>query len=149
MADMKIKTYSDLDKNDLYDILALRQMVFVVEQNCPYLDADGKDQESWHLMLKEKEKIVAYARLIPRDLSYQDYTSIGRILVHPDARSKGLGKILTEQSIQFLLENDPDSPIKISAQLYLKEFYSELGFEAFGVSYLEDGIPHIAMIYKR
>lgn len=149
MADIHIKTYSDLDKNDLYDILALRQMVFVVEQNCPYLDADGKDQESWHLMLKEEAEIVAYARLIPKGLAYEDYTSIGRILVHPDARSKGLGKTLTEESIKFLIAHDMNSSIKISAQLYLKRFYTDLGFEAFGVSYLEDGIPHIAMIYKR
>ncbi len=149
MVDVQIKRFSELDQNELYDILALRQMVFVVEQNCVYLDADNKDQQSWHLMLKDQEKIVAYARLIPKDLVYEDHTSIGRILVHPDARKQGLGKKLTIESIQFLLDNDLSSPIKISAQLYLKEFYSNLGFVAQGVSYLEDGIPHIAMTYKR
>ena len=126
----KCLTFSQLSNEELYDIMALRQEVFVVEQDCPYLDADGKDQQAWHLLgYSEEQQLVAYTRLIDKGGSYPKYASIGRVVTSLSVRKKGYGKLLMEESKRqiALLFNNPD--IKISAQIYLDRFYRSLGFE--------------------
>ena len=141
------KPYSELSLDELYEIMVLRQEVFVVEQDCPYLDADGKDQQAWHLMgFDKKEKLVAYSRIVPRGISYKNYPSIGRIVSSPSVRGNGIGKKLMIASIGTSENLFKGQPIKISAQCYLIKFYESFGFKPEGKEYLEDNIPHIAMI---
>ena len=145
---MTVKSFDDLSNQELYDIMVLRQTVFVVEQDCPYLDADGSDRRALHLMHYTDAGLAAYARVLPRGVSYPDYASVGRIVVAKSFRGKGLGSRITLTAIDVCKENFGESPIKISAQCYILEMYSALGFEAVGETYLEDGIPHQAMIWK-
>lgn len=127
--------------------MALRQEVFVVEQNCPYLDADGKDPDSWHLMGRDASgKLVCYTRLLPEGLSYPEYISIGRVVSSPAARGTGAGKTLMRRSIDLCRQLFGNQPIKIGAQSYLLQFYEGFGFRSTGEEYLEDGIPHTKMI---
>jgi ElaA protein len=142
-----ICTFQELQLEELYAFMALRQEVFVVEQDCPYLDADGKDQLGWHVMLfDETDKLSAYTRLLPPGVSYEKYSSIGRVVSSEHVRGKGYGKAVMEHSIQAIKELFPEASIKISAQTYLLKFYNELGFQEVGEEYLEDDIPHIGMI---
>jgi ElaA protein len=139
--------FKQLTVHQLYDIMALRQEVFIVEQNCPYLDADGKDQDSWHLMIHDDAgKLIAYTRLLPRGLAYPEYASIGRVVSSPAARGTGIGKHLMQLSIEQCRILFPNDPIKIGAQSYLLRFYEGFGFYSTGENYLEDGIPHTKMI---
>lgn len=141
------KTYSELSLDELYDFLALRQDIFIVEQDCPYLDADGKDQLSLHVLgMDHNTKIQAYTRIVPKGISYENYISIGRVVVHKNFRGSGEGNRLMLESIKQCQRLYPDEKIKISAQSHLKKFYSDLGFVHTGEEYLEDGIPHIGMI---
>lgn len=147
MTTFTCKKFDELSLHELYGILALRQEVFVVEQDCPYLDADGKDQHSWHLMgVDEKGKLVAYTRLLPKGISYEKYPSIGRVVTSPSARGGGIGRELMERSLWWMEQLFPQEAIKISAQCYLEKFYKSLGFEIVGAEYLEDGIPHYPML---
>lgn len=132
-------SWNDLTKEALYTILTLRADVFVVEQECAYLDLDGKDQEAAHLVAYEGETLVGYARIFLK----QNPCVIGRVVVHQKFRGKNLGRILMEKSIR---EVSNETPIFISAQERLKAFYASLGFNQSGEGYLEDGIPHIPMI---
>ncbi len=141
--------FQNLSLDQLYEIMRLRQEVFVVEQDCPYLDADGKDQKSEHLMILQNGELAAYTRLVPPGISYKHYSSIGRVANGLRFRGQGLGKKLMEQSIQECLRLYPGHSIKISAQCYLEKFYAELGFKDLGSRYDEDGIPHMGMIYKQ
>ena len=143
-------SFEELSLHQLYELLALRQEVFAVEQDCVYQDADGKDQQSWHLLGCDDRtgKLLAYCRLMPKGLVYEDYIAIGRVITAQEARGKGLGKKLMQEGIREIQKLLGAQAIKISAQSYLQKFYSELGFEATGEEYLEDGIPHIAMIRK-
>ncbi len=141
--------FEELSVEQLYKILKLRQEVFVVEQDCPYLDADDKDQESFHLVSWDgKGEATAYVRLLPEGLSYPDYASIGRVVTSKSIRGTGGGKKLMEEAILQARKLFGDAPIKISAQSYLLKFYIELGFEPVGEEYLEDDIPHMGMILK-
>lgn len=143
------KKFDELTLHELYDIMALRQEVFVVEQDCPYLDADGKDQASWHLLVHdERGQLVAYTRLLPRGIVYKKYPALGRVVTSPSVRGTGLGKKLMEATLEWAERLWPGEAVKISAQTYLKKFYEELGFEQAGEGYLEDGIPHIPMILR-
>ncbi len=138
--------FQELSLELLYRILALRQEVFVVEQNCPYLDADDKDQPGWHLCgFSAQNELVAYVRLLPAGISYPDYVSIGRVITAMSIRRRGAGHQLMEMAIDWAHEQWPGQPIKISAQCHLTAFYEALGFKSQGESYLEDDIPHIAM----
>ena len=129
--------------------MKLRIEVFSVEQNCPYQDADGKDLECWHLMIYNANKtLIAYSRIVPKGVSYADYTSIGRVVTSLSVRMQGIGKLLMEKSIEQTKQLFPDAPLKISAQAYLRKFYTELGFKATGEEYIEDHIPHIGMVYS-
>jgi ElaA protein len=142
------KKFADLTNNELYAILRLRSEVFVVEQNCAFLDMDNKDQIAYHTMGWLGSELVATTRLFNVDQSYQGYQSIGRVVGSPRHRGIGIGKELMNFSIQECEKLFGKGPIKIGAQLYLKKFYSELGFEQSGEIYFEDLIEHIPMIKK-
>lgn len=139
--------FSRLSLQELYDLMHLRQEVFVVEQDCPYIDADGKDPQSYHLMgYSPKGRLLACARLLPAGVSYPGYVSIGRVVTSPAIRAQGCGQRLMRESIAWCQHLFGESPIKISAQCYLIRFYASFGFHAVGEEYLEDDIPHIAMV---
>lgn len=147
MAVYTIKHFDDLAVHELHEIMALRQMVFIVEQQCPYLDADFKDLLSHHLYLRDgKGKMVAYSRLVPEGVSYPDHVSIGRVVVHPEIRRTGAGRDLMAESVKACVRCFGVKPIKISAQSYLHDFYASFGFKQVSEPYMEDDIPHIAMI---
>jgi ElaA protein len=141
-----IKGFEALTAGEVYDILSLRDLVFVVEQHCIYLDADGRDQSAFHLMGFQDGRLVAYCRLFAPGIVYEE-ASIGRVVTHPSVRRTGLGKELMREAIAWVAKLFDTRVIRISGQLYLKEFYQNLGFEPFGNVYLEDDIPHIAMRY--
>lgn len=139
--------YDELSLQKLYAILALRQEVFIVEQDCPYLDADGKDTKAWHLCGYDKQgELVAYARLLPRGLAYSQHHSIGRVVTSTKIRSQGHGRPLMQQAILQCRSHLGKGGIKISAQYHLRFYYGSLGFQETGEVYDEDGIPHIAMV---
>ncbi len=141
--------FAQLTANELYTVMRLRQEVFVVEQNCPYLDADGLDQAAWHLLGRDNSnRIQAYTRLLPLGVAYVDYTSIGRVLTAAPVRGAGAGRELMQQSIAMCRHLFGAHPIKIGAQTYLLRFYENLGFVSTGEAYLEDGIPHTKMILE-
>ncbi len=141
------KSFDQLSAMELYQVLALRQRVFVVEQYCPYQDADGKDVEVYHLMGWDKNKhLIAYARLIPKGISYPNETSIGRIMTHPKTRGTGTGSKLLVAALQEMEKLFGVLPIRIGAQAYLMSFYEKFGFKTEGNMYLEDGIPHFDMV---
>ena len=143
----QLKKFQDLSLDELYGIFILRQEVFVVEQNCAYLDADGKDQASYHLMGKDEDnEILSYCRLLPSGISYTNYTSIGRVISSAKIRGTGEGKRLLENAIAETRKLWPGISIKISAQCYLENFYASFGFVSEGQPYEEDSIPHIAMV---
>jgi len=139
------KAFSELTVEELYALLRLRTEVFVVEQNCVFQDMDNKDQQSRHLMGWVGNDLVAYVRILPAGLSY-DEPSIGRVVSDPRYRGLGAGRLLMEEAIRRTLALHGALPIRIGAQLYLKKFYGSLGFEAQGDIYLEDGIEHIEMV---
>jgi len=142
------KSFDELSKKELYSILALRQEIFILEQYCPYLDADGKDIKCYHLIgIDKNNNLLAYSRLIPKGLSYPNATSIGRIISSNAARGSGFGRALVEMSIKEIKRLFGESPIRIGAQCYLKGFYEKFGFQVDSPIYLEDGIPHQEMIY--
>ena len=141
-------TYEQLSRQTLYEILALRAAVFVVEQNCPYQDVDGKDIEAIHLMGYEKNQLVAYARILPKGIAYQDYISIGRVVTAAAVRGKGYGHVLVKKAVEIAKATYPKNAIKISAQAHLEVFYKAHGFIPTGEAYLEDDIPHIGMVLK-
>ena len=137
------KRFDELDNKTLHHIFLLRSEVFVVEQECVYQDIDGKDINSIHIIGKKKEQIIAYSRIMNLN---SEFCSIGRVLVKKELRNKGIGIKLMEKSIEKARKLYNQKKIKISAQEYLKNFYTELGFKHTGKRYLEDGIPHIEMI---
>ena len=140
--------FNEISTLEMYEILKLRSLVFVVEQNCVYLDVDDKDISAFHLCGKLDDKLVAYVRILPPGISYAE-SSIGRVLTHPDYRTKGYGIELMNLAIEKTLTTFDVDSIKIGAQCYLLKFYNNLGFKASGESYLEDGIPHIEMLYTK
>jgi len=142
-----VKAFSDLSPDELYQIMRLRIEVFVIEQRCFYQDADNKDQHCHHLMLLEDKELVAYARIVPAGLSFEE-ASIGRVITSAQVRGTGAGKILMEAAIQTCRQLFGNVSIRIGAQTYAKAFYVALGFEASGSGFMEDGIPHIEMVAK-
>ena len=145
MNNIFIKSFSDLTKEELYNILSLRSEVFIVEQNCAYQDIDQKDQFALHVFLKKNNQIIAYTRIFkPND--YFECSSIGRVVVLKKERASKIGSQIMSFSIKKIEEIFNETKIKISAQKYLISFYEKLGFKVIGEEYLEDGIPNIAMI---
>lgn len=140
-----IKLFQELTLDELYSLLHLRTEVFVVEQNCVYQDMDGKDRKALHVLGYKDKELVAYSRIFkPGD--YFKEPSIGRVLVKENKRTFKYGYKIMEASINAIEERFNKEEIKVSAQSYLKKFYNNLGFKQDGEEYLEDGIPHIAMI---
>lgn len=140
----KIKSFETLSVHELYDILRLRSEIFVVEQNCVYLDLDGKDKLALHLLGEFEGKIVAYSRLFKPGISFEN-ASIGRVVVDANYRNRKWGNILMQEAIQGIKNQFGETKITIGAQLYLKKFYESHGFIQTSEMYLEDDIPHIEM----
>jgi ElaA protein len=133
--------FERLTVTELYAICALRQRVFVVEQQCAYLDADGYDQPSRHLWAADGETIVAYLRIVPAGVKRAE-VSIGRVVTAPEVRGTGLGRELMRRG----LAATGSAVVRIGAQAHLEKFYGELGFVRVSDVYDEDGIPHIEML---
>lgn len=141
----QIKHYNDLTINEFHDIIALRMKAFVVEQNCAYLDLDGKDKKSYHLICRNgMGDIVATARILPPGISY-DLASIGRVVIDESIRGNGIGHELMSKSVDFAILEFGNSPIQISAQKHLEKYYEKHHFFSTGKEYLEDDIPHVEM----
>lgn len=146
MIDWQIVPFEQLTLNQLYDVMKLRQDIFVVEQNCPYHDLDNLDQQCEHLMAFEDDQLIAYTRLIPKGIVHQDYSAIGRVIISQKARGRKLGYELMERSIAALRAQYPTVAIKIGAQQHLEDYYTKVGFRTISDMYLEDDIPHIDML---
>ena len=140
-----VKQFNELTVGELYEILKLRVEVFVVEQTCAYQDLDDIDQEAYHVYLRSEEGIVAYLRVIDKDKRL-DEVSIGRVISLK--RRQGLGTKLMAEGIRVAKEKFGATKIKIGAQCYAKPFYEGCGFRQISGEYLEDGIPHIYMLYE-
>ena len=147
MYQFTLKAFKDLSVDELYQILQLRETVFVVEQNCVYHDIDGLDTQCYHLFAMNEAKIIAYARLVPEDFKF-DVPSIGRVICDETYRGKGLGQALMLKAIEATTDIFKCHEIKISAQIYLLRFYSNFGFKSISEPYDEDGIEHVDMILK-
>ncbi|MEO5942963.1 MAG: GNAT family N-acetyltransferase [Ferruginibacter sp.] len=140
------KKFMDLSVEELYWILKLRSEVFVVEQNCVYLDTDDKDQAAMHLCGWQNNLLVGYLRILSPGVSYTE-PSIGRVCTNTYFRKTGIGKILMKEGIEYCYKLFPDQNIRISAQVYLLNFYKNLGFKQVSEHYLEDNIPHAEMLH--
>jgi ElaA protein len=139
-------SFDDLSLVQLQAMFALRQDVFIIEQDCPYPDIDGKDQQAFHLLAWLDNQLVATLRVFESYHQYQNMASIGRICTHQSIRKDGVGRVLVAKAIEFIEENYPNKSIQIGAQHYLKGFYEEFGFKRISDIYLEDGIEHILML---
>lgn len=139
------KKFEELTTKELYEILQLRAEVFVVEQDCPYNDVDGKDVKCGHLWAEMDGKVIACTRIVPPGISY-DEPSIGRVATHQNYRHLKLGHQLMRHSIEIIESLYETKSVRISAQSYLKNFYEKCGFKQVSEEYLEDDIPHIEML---
>ena len=141
--------FNELTTGELYAVMEVRQRVFVVEQNCAYLDADGSDHFAHHLLgwrnTPDGLLLGAYARLFPPGVKYTE-SSIGRVLTHPSARGDGLGRALMAEAIQRMADLGWGRPIRLAAQMYLEAFYEEFEFRRVSDPYLEDNIWHVDML---
>jgi len=146
----QIKTFKQLTTDELYDILKLRVDIFVVEQTCYYPELDDHDRHAntQHIFCYKNNKIQAYLRVLPKGLTYDDYVSIGRVAIAQGARGCGLSHQLIEQGLAVCKSIFAEQNIKISAQQHLEKLYQGHGFSTVSAMYLEDNIPHIAMLYK-
>jgi ElaA protein len=144
---LRVLPFEALSLLQLYALLQFRQEVFVLEQDCPYVDADGKDPDCLHLWLEDAEgRMAAYCRLVPEGVFYTGYVSIGRVISRHDLRRTGAGRRLMRDALDWIGTHWPGMPVKISAQCYLEDFYGSFGFQGVGDAYLEDNIPHRAMV---
>jgi ElaA protein len=139
------RPFGDLSTADLYEIIGARERVFVVEQGIPYVDCDGDDPRAWHLTGHRDGALIAYLRAFPPGVRYPE-AAFGRVLTAAAARGTGLGRSLTAIGIHRIGETFGDGPIRISAQAYLRRFYEGFGFRVRGDGYIEEGIPHLAMV---
>lgn len=146
--DWKINSFEQLNLEELYALLALRTDVFVVEQSCPYPEVDRRDSACYHLLVKEKNELIAYLRILPRGQTFEE-ASIGRVLVSPSYRGQGLARFIMVKAIEFIEKEWKEEKIKIAAQAYLQDFYVQIGFEVVSDVYLEDDIPHVDMLYTK
>lgn len=142
-----IKKFDELTPNELYKILQERINVFVVEQNCPYEECDDKDSKALHLYLEENGHIAAYCRLLYPGVSYNE-AAIGRVLINEKYRRKRLATKMLKKAIEIIEEEMEQKSIKLSAQVYAKNLYKEVGFKECSEIYSEDGIPHVEMLYE-
>ena len=142
-----LKHFNELENAELYEILQLRSKVFVLEQNCAYVDEDGKDLTAFHLFKKADDKIVAYCRLLAPGDSFAE-ASIGRVITHPHYRRSGFGKDMMPVALKETRKMFNTSSIRIGAQCYLIKFYESFGFVVDSGVYLEDNIEHVEMLLK-
>ena len=143
------KRFAELSADELYEIFKIRAEIFVLEQEIAYVDPDNKDQKAIHIIGRKSGKLIAYARAFPPGEYYEGFSGFGRVAVDEKERGKGVGIELVEKTVEACLKNFSSHDIKISAQEYLEKFYLERGFVSKNERYLEDGIPHCAMYYKR
>lgn len=143
-----LKKFDELTNLELYNLLKERTLVFVVEQNCPYLEVDGKDPFSYHLFKEDNGEIIAYLRIVPAGISYQE-VSLGRVFVKREYRGQGMAKELLKRGLDFIQKELKETNVKIQAQDYLRSFYSSFGFQTISETYLEDNIPHVDMLLQR
>lgn len=140
------KAFSDLSPAALHRLLALRCSVFIIEQNCPYLDPDYKDEHSLHVMGWLGNELVACSRILPAGVSYNE-VSIGRVATAKEVRGSGIGKILMTKTMEYIHSTFGNVPVRISAQSYLQKYYEGYGFtRTEKEEYLEDDIPHVEML---
>ena len=148
-ASWQFSRFRDLSVDDLYAIVRLREAVFIIEQNCPYPDADGRDPLAWHLLGwrdgPDGKELVAYARIFEAGIRYHE-ASVGRIVTAPVVRKTGLGRQLMVEALKRVEKLAPTQKIKIAAQRRLENFYKGFGFETVSDPYEEDGIMHVDMI---
>ncbi|MCC6335858.1 MAG: GNAT family N-acetyltransferase [Myxococcales bacterium] len=137
--------FDRLTPRQVHDVLQLRARVFIVEQRCAYLDADGADPQCWHGLGNEGGVLVATARLVPPGLKFAE-PAIGRVVTAPEVRRTGVGRALMLEALGQVRRLWPGQPVRVGAQRYLERFYRSLGFEPVGEEYDEDGIPHIEML---
>lgn len=147
MFQFQLKSFEELSVDEVYNILQLRENVFVIEQNCVYQDIDGIDKQCFHLFATDddSQKLIAYARLVPANIKF-DAPSIGRVITDKNYRGQGSGKALMQKAIEASIEIFKSDSIKISAQTYLFNFYSSFGFKPISPPYDEDGIEHVDML---
>lgn len=138
------RSFDDFTPQHLYDVLKLRQDIFIIEQECIYDDIDGLDDRSQHLILIDEDKIVGYLRIVPPGIKYDEY-SLGRILVDQRNRNRGLGKKVVEKGIE-IVKSEGARAIRIEAQAHLENFYKDLGFRSVSEIYSVDDIPHLQML---
>jgi ElaA protein len=147
--DWHFSRFADLTPFDLYDVLAARQNVFILEQTCLYPDIDGYDLDAHHLLgwrdVDGKRQLAAYLRVLAPGAKY-DEMSLGRVVTTPAARGSGAGRALLDQGIAHAEALHPGHRIRIGAQQYLERFYASFGFETVSAPYDEDGIMHIDML---
>jgi ElaA protein len=143
--DFIIKNFNELTVGELYEILELRINIFVVEQDCPYPEIDGKDKQAMHLFVREERKIIAYLRILPRGVSF-DEVSFGRVVVDKKHRRKGLAKALLERAIQYTQEEMREAKVRIEAQSYTRGLYESVGFIKISEEFIMDRLPHIEML---
>ena len=137
--------FSELSGTALYAVLTARAEVFVVEQTCPYLDPDGHDENSVHLLGEDSGELAAYLRILPPGEKYSE-ASLGRVLTREKWRGTGLGRVLVAEGVRQCESLFPGAPIRIGAQAHLAKFYGEFGFVTVSEPYDEDGIPHVEML---
>lgn len=140
--------FDDLSVKQLFDVLQLRNQIFIVEQDCPYLDVDEKDPISFHVLgVDRQQKLIATSRILPPGVSYSE-VSIGRVAVAIENRGTGIGDELNQVSMKFISDHYGEVPIRLSAQEHLIKYYNKHGFEVVSEPYDEDGIPHVEMLYN-
>tara|TARA_R110000868_G_scaffold259361_3_gene517199 strand:+ start:28958 stop:29401 length:444 start_codon:yes stop_codon:yes gene_type:complete len=144
---IKFLAFDELSAIQLYDILRLRQQVFMIEQNCLYEDADNSDQEALHLLFYENTILVGYLRIFEPGIKFKE-TTLGRIVVSPEYRGKEIGAQVITKGIELAFQQFPDSDIKIEAQSALTSYYNKYGFKEEGEIYIVDDIKHIQMTLK-
>ena len=146
MSTIHIKPFKELTLHELYSFLKLRVDIFVVEQNCPYPELDGADEKAVHIYIKEDDAVIAYLRIIP---SKTGTARIGRVVTKIEHRGKGLSSQLMKRAMEYIREHYPEDTMILSAQEHLQDYYGSFGFKPVSEVYLEDGIPHVDMEYKK
>jgi len=144
---MKIltKKFTELNTQELYEILKLRSDVFVYEQKCAYPDCDDYDLIAIHIMMMSDETLIAYARVLPPRSKYLQI-SIGRVVVHTDWRGKNLARQIMDAAVAEARKAFPNNPLMVQAQSYLEKFYQSFGFQTINQPYDDEGIMHVDMV---
>lgn len=143
--ELVIKHFNELTNSELYDILKIRVDIFVVEQQCPYSEIDGKDKDAYHIFLRDENGIAAYLRVLKGGVSFPE-PALGRVLT--TRRGEGLGARIAREGIAFAKEKLRAEKIRLEAQVYARGFYEKLGFRQCSEPFMDDGIEHIEMILE-